>query len=131
MKVKVFQPNANGKIEFTPAELEDLLNEIYSDGFNEGESKGANKSSYTWTAPGFGTWYSEVTPSIINSTVTNEHDKGSSKPEKPHFKTPVVELKCSPADLEKVTKAVSHLMRNTGIETKTNVFDKLAKELDF
>ena len=27
MKVKVFQPNSHGKIEFTRAELEKLLNE--------------------------------------------------------------------------------------------------------
>ena len=39
MIVKVFQKNKNGKIEFTQKELEDLLNEVYWDGYN----------AHTWT----------------------------------------------------------------------------------
>jgi hypothetical protein len=46
MKVKVFQSNHNGKIEFTRAELEKLLNEVYTDGYNEGKT-----SHWTWTSP--------------------------------------------------------------------------------
>ena len=33
MSIKVFQTNANGKIEFTRCELEKLLNEIYNEGY--------------------------------------------------------------------------------------------------
>lgn len=51
MKVKVFQPNHNGKIEFTRAELEKLLNETYTDGFRDGEAYQREKSSWTWTSP--------------------------------------------------------------------------------
>jgi hypothetical protein len=32
--VKVFTPNKNGKIEFTKKELENLLNEVWRDGYN-------------------------------------------------------------------------------------------------
>lgn len=51
MKVKVFQPNHNGKIEFTRTELEKLLNETYTDGFRDGEAYQREKSSWTWTSP--------------------------------------------------------------------------------
>lgn len=44
MIVKVFQKNKNGKIEFTQKELENLLNEVYWDGYR------AN-STWTWTTP--------------------------------------------------------------------------------
>ena len=50
MSVKVFQTNSNGKIEFTRAELEKLLNDTYKEGHRDGENK-ANNSYWTWTAP--------------------------------------------------------------------------------
>ena len=43
MKIKVFCPNVNGKLEFTKKELEDLLNEAYSDGYRDGSC------TRTWT----------------------------------------------------------------------------------
>ena len=51
MKVKVFQPNSHGKIEFTRAELERLLNEVYDGGFRDGEAAQREKSTWTWTSP--------------------------------------------------------------------------------
>jgi len=42
--VKVFTTNSNGKIEFTKEELENLLNEVWQDGYQ------SNKS-YWWTSP--------------------------------------------------------------------------------
>ena len=51
MKVKVFQPNSHGKIEFTRAELEKLLNEVYDGGFRDGEAAQREKSTWTWTSP--------------------------------------------------------------------------------
>lgn len=51
MKVKVFQPNSHGKIEFTRAELEKLLNEVYDAGFRDGEAAQREKSTWTWTSP--------------------------------------------------------------------------------
>ena len=50
MSVKVFQTNSNGKIEFTRAELEKLLNDTYKEGHRDGENK-ANSNYWTWTAP--------------------------------------------------------------------------------
>ena len=51
MKVKVFQPNSHGKIEFTRAELEKLLNEVYDGGFRDGEAAQREKTPWTWTSP--------------------------------------------------------------------------------
>ena len=47
MKVKIFYPNAQGKIEFTRAELEKLLNEIYEEGKRDCEKN----HPYTWASP--------------------------------------------------------------------------------
>ena len=35
-KIRVFGRNKDGKIEFTSEELEELLNEVYTDGYNDG-----------------------------------------------------------------------------------------------
>lgn len=35
MRIKVIQPNKNGKIELTVKELQDLLNEAYHQGWND------------------------------------------------------------------------------------------------
>ena len=71
MKVKVFQPNSHGKIEFTRAELERLLNEVYSDGYREGESD-ARSRTWTWTSP-----YLTNTP-YYNTVSTCNTDTGKS-----------------------------------------------------
>lgn len=44
--VKIFTPNKNGKIEFTKSELENLLNEVWRDGYN-------SNHNWTWYSP----WY--------------------------------------------------------------------------
>lgn len=50
MMVKVFQSNANGKIEFTRAELEKLLNEVFKKGYDSGVSD-TKQNYWTWTSP--------------------------------------------------------------------------------
>ena len=50
MMVKVFQSNANGKIEFTRAELEKLLNEVYKKGYDTGACD-TKQNYWTWTSP--------------------------------------------------------------------------------
>lgn len=45
-KIKVFNLNKEGKIEFTKEELEKLLNETYEDGYLEGKSH-----TFTWATP--------------------------------------------------------------------------------
>ena len=82
MKVKVFQPNSHGKIEFTCAELEKLLNEVYDGGFRDGEAAQREKSTWTWTSPyiynsdlGITTTSGTNMPLTINSSTTQPIDK--------------------------------------------------------
>ena len=78
MIVKVFESNSNGKIEFTRCELEKLLNEVYTKGYNVGYSEGSHKS-WTWTSPSLN--YRD-----INTISTSDHT------------TPISNLTCSSAD---------------------------------
>ena len=70
MQVKVFKFDKNGKVSFTQAELEKLLNEVYTGGYNDG--KRAN-NYWTWTSP-YWTWsntYSNSSNSNITLTGTD------------------------------------------------------------
>jgi hypothetical protein len=71
MKVKVFQPNSHGKIEFTRAELEKLLNEVYDGGFRDGEAAQREKSTWTWTSPYI---YSDGIGLVSGTNCTNTID---------------------------------------------------------
>ena len=82
MKVKVFQPNSHGKIEFTRAELEKLLNEVYDGGFRDGETAQREKSTWIWTSPyrynnalDTTTISSTKMPLTINSSTTQPIDE--------------------------------------------------------
>lgn len=46
MKIKIFCPNTNGKLEFTKEELESILNEAYQDGYRDGQNR-----YWTYTYP--------------------------------------------------------------------------------
>lgn len=70
MMVKVFQSNANGKIEFTREELEKLLNEIYKAGHDTGYSEGKS-NQWTWTSP------YNLSTSISTTNLTNSTDHSS------------------------------------------------------
>lgn len=71
MKVKVFQSNHDGKIEFTRAELEKLLNEVYDGGFRDGEDAQREKSSWTWTSPYH--HYNNITLTDAINTTSNHN----------------------------------------------------------
>ena len=58
---KVFKLNKNDKIEFTKKELDDLLDEVYKQGYEDGKN-----SHHTWTSPYW--WYY---PYYTTSTTTN------------------------------------------------------------
>ena len=58
MKIKVFCPNTNGKLEFTKDELEKMLNEAYQDGYRDGR--------YCYVSP----WYCTTQISGNASTTT-------------------------------------------------------------
>jgi hypothetical protein len=146
MKVKVFQSNHNGKIEFTRAELEKLLNEVYTDGYNEGKS-----SHWTWTSP-----YLNITPcSNDSATITGTNTEinkdllaqicgtTESKVEAPKITTTnnstkpntyTVTMKCNEADINKAAEALRELLNTPKALCTTKIddaFDKLAKELNF
>lgn len=59
--VKVFTTNKNGKIEFTEKELENLLNEVWRDGYN------SNTTRYWWYSPTITTG-TITTPNIYTKT---------------------------------------------------------------
>lgn len=139
MKVKVFQPNHNGKIEFTRAELERLLNEIYNDGYREGEAAG-QKHSWTWTSP----YITNHTYRATASDTTNDKriDKLTCSCDSAKGKgiteiTPTLaETKNVPSytvsigreDVDKLTQTINSLIAGS---KPNDVFTNLAKELNF
>lgn len=55
MKIKIFYPNREDKIEFTRAELEKLVDEAYKEGYADGSAHARAYSPYiTWTNGGNG-----------------------------------------------------------------------------
>lgn len=72
MKVRVFYPNKDGKITFTKAELEKLLDEVYKEGRADGYSQGYHDGKpVTITYPYTPIWYS--TTSDINTITCNDN----------------------------------------------------------
>ena len=67
-KIKVFNLNKEGKIEFTKEELEKLLNETYEDGYHEGKSH-----TYTWTTP----YYSSKEITLLNNDMSTTDSTNS------------------------------------------------------
>lgn len=134
MKVKVFQTNSHGKIEFTRAELEKLLNEVYSDGYKEG--KYDSQQSWTWTSPylnGLSTTPYNGPITYCNSAATNEsHPKladvsvsndevievlDNSKVidvnETVEAKPSAYTIKVTSSDIDAVSKAIEEMLTNT------------------
>ena len=134
MKVKVFQPNSHGKIEFTRAELEKLLNEVYDGGFRDGEAAQREKSSWTWTPPfvynndlGTTTTSSTNMPLTINSSTTQPIDKLTCNT------TPSAIFTVSSVDKGTAAKHVNEVLETfKHLKNQPNdVFINLAKELNF
>ena len=126
MSVKVFQTNSNGKIEFTRAELEKLLNDTYKEGHRDGEAK-ANSSYWTWTAPVL-----TSTPSITyggNSTIRTTPDSATITCTNATVDTDMLSKLAVPkeeADAHKITANVSV----NGAKAQTYDLTSLAKEID-
>lgn len=68
--VKVFTTNKNGKVEFTEKELENLLNEVWRDGYN------SNTNRYWWYSPTITTG-TITTPNIVRGGYTTVSTNGS------------------------------------------------------
>jgi hypothetical protein len=163
MKVKVFQTNSQGKIEFTRAELEKLLNEVYSDGYKEG--KYDSQQSWTWTSPylnGISATPYNGPITYCNSAATNEshpktadistsndevvevlyNSKATDVNETVEAKPSAYTIKATSSDIDTVSKAIEEMLTNTRNSfyklsmnntnsTPIDVFDALAKELNF
>lgn len=93
MSIKVFQTNANGRIEFTRCELEKLLNETYDEGYRAGENH-AKGQYWTW-APNWNTLTSDPTSNRITTTNTTNTTNA------------INDLKCTTENLDNIcAKAV-------------------------
>lgn len=66
--VKVFYPNKNGKIEFTKQEIEKLLDEVYNQGYRDGQNH-----PYWWTSP-IWTYPTITTTPYCDINVSNTSD---------------------------------------------------------
>lgn len=147
MKVKVFQSNHNGKIEFTRAELEKLLNEVYTDGYNEGKS-----SHWTWTSPYVNSCdgitltnaidTKTITTSATDKTVPNYNtDKistsnatlGSTQAvDREIQNNPSYTVKVNGTDISKLVDDIFGARASNNVpKDVVDAFDKLAKELNF
>ena len=103
MKIRVFYANHNGKIEFTKAELEKLLNEVYAEGQNDRNcSKGI-----TWSNP-----FSY--PAYLGDASSTSAAHTNNAPE-----APTIKININEADAKAVSKCIN------------DVFSKLSKELNF
>jgi hypothetical protein len=132
--IKVFTVNENGKIEFTKAELEKLLNEVYSDGYKKGKYDG--QQSWTWTSPylnGLSTTpyngpitycsvaaTNESHPKLADVSVSNDEVIGvldSSKTidvnETVEAKPSAYTIKATSSDIDAVSKAIEEMLTNT------------------
>ena len=79
MKVRVFYPNKDGKIEFTRDKLEKLLDEVYEEGRAKGFYEGyESRHPVTITYPYTPFWYTTTTTPTITcnggeySTISSE-----------------------------------------------------------
>ena len=147
MKVKVFETNHNGKIEFTRAELENLLNEIYKEGYHDGESS-IKPSGWTYLnnarqadSASITTTNAKIDKDALNQIAgvpyTTNNDEGTkittaTNSEKPNTYT--VTMKCNEADINRAADALRELLNEPGaLSTKKvdDAFSRLAKELNF
>lgn len=70
MKIKIFTTNNKGEIVLSKKDLEELLNEAYWEGYNNG----SKNKSYTITTPYYTTPYYTWTTSSGSSTITLNSD---------------------------------------------------------
>lgn len=104
MQIKVFTTNCYGKIEFTKAELEKLLNDTYAEG-----QKNCNcGNGITWTNP-----YS-YPPAYLGDTDSTSAARTNNAPE-----APTIKININEADAKAASKYIN------------DVFANLSKELNF
>lgn len=150
MKVKVFQTNNQGKVEFTCTELEKLLNDVYTEGYKEGEKSGRSQNQ-TLAAP-YITPYINPMPYCgdvvytTSTTANNNKEKNIDeltcandvvKPNIEKKNTPMsYSINLDSGDVHSLTRAVNEIIANASRGNRPsagalNAFDALAKELNF
>lgn len=130
MKIKVFNANQSGKIEFTPAELEKLLNDVYADG----QRNCTCNKTFTWTTPYLGNgviYANQTSPTTTNTTEPIDNLKADATVNNKPF---VATMKLNESDVNKVVDYIHDMVNsNSAIRSKelNDAFSKLAKELNF
>jgi hypothetical protein len=128
-------------------ELEKLLNEVYTEGYKDGEVSGRSQN-WTWTAPYINStpYYRDAVCTDSTTAVNNDKEKNIDKLTCTNDVTsPNIEKKNLPmgysinldsGDVRSLSKAVNEIIANAsrGVCPSTgtlNAFDALAKELNF
>ena len=133
MSVKVFQTNSNGKIEFTRAELEKLLNDTYKEGHRDGENK-ANNSYWTWVSPTLAN-----SPAITYANTNTNTNTGAIRTTPDSITVTCTDAKVNEdalnklAGMESKSTAAPKITANVSVNgAKGQVYDlsSLAKEID-
>ena len=117
MKIKVFCPNQHGKIEFTPAELEKLLNDTYA----EGQRNCNCHNGITWTNP--------YTMPYYDTNVYNDKTI-----EAPKATLSITAKDMTEADKKRVQEEVSKMIGSFTAPRApelNDAFSNLTKELNF
>lgn len=121
MMVKVFQSNANGKIEFTRAELEKLLNEVYKKGYDTG-AYDTKQNYWTWTSPYISTtnlrtpeatYATNTSSPIDNLRCDNASEVANLKPTK--HEADALETKITPSSITVQLKDVGEIPTNINL----------------
>lgn len=143
MKVKIFQPNARGKIEFTRAELEKLLNEIYEEGRKDCER--THHYPFVYNTPYYDTITNTITTSgaSINSTsasdsidkltcnsVTTDNACANSFTT-PSFTLTIGDINTDSTNKQKINQQVQEIIDKFKNAQTNDPFTTLAKELNF
>ena len=121
MMIKVFNFNADGKIEFTKQELETLLNEIYEEGKSDGSQ------TITWSAsPYLGPTCTAVLPVTEKfEQEATDHtccgDRACNCNEEEHNK----------CNCHSIETSICNFDVNAAKKMVNDVFSALAKELNF
>ena len=126
MKIKVFSVNQNGKVEFTPEELEKLLNDTYAEG-----QRNCNCGNHiTWTNPYLNQpmcYQDEKT----NITCANNSNEDACECANPARKAYTATFSINPEDAKEMSKRMDEILNKISNNTKVDAFSKLAKELNF
>ena len=126
MKIKVFTLNVNGKIEFTPSELEKLLN----DTFAEGQKECNCDKSVPWTNSCLNQPM-HYQDEKAKTTCTTNSDKDVCECANPARKAYTATININPEDAKEMSKRMDEILNGVSKNTSTDAFYKLAKELNF